>query len=59
MPVISEIAVTLRVPSLNRVCWTTSYGGGNLLRMARSGRFVAPIAIIVSIRDSASRGSFA
>src|ERR671931_318080 len=31
------------------ICW----------RMARSGRFVAPIAIIVSILDIASRGVFA
>src|SRR5262249_19542329 len=60
MPVISETVVTLRVPSLKRVCWTTIWMADEICwRIARSGRFVAPIAIIVSIRDSASRGVFA
>ena len=60
MPVISEMLVTLRVPSLRRVCCTTIWIAEAICwRIARSGRLVAPIAIIVSMRDSASRGVLA
>ena len=52
--------VTLREPSLRRVCCTTIWMADAICwRMARSGRLVAPIAIIVSIRVSASRGVLA
>src|SRR5262249_51919288 len=60
MPVISEMLVTLREPSLRRVCWTTIWIADAICwRIARSGRLVAPIAIIVSMRLSASRGVLA
>ena len=60
MPVISDTLVTLREPSLRRVCWTTNWMADEICwRIARSGRLVAPIAIIVSIRVSASRAVFA
>ena len=44
MPVISEIAVTLRVPSLNRVCWTTTswMAAAICCRMARSSGIRRP-----------------
>jgi hypothetical protein len=60
IPVISEMLVTLRVPSAMRDCWITIWMAAAICwRMARSGRLVAPIAIIVSIRESASRGVLA
>src|SRR5688572_5884878 len=60
IPVISEMLVTLRVPSLRRVCCITIWMAEAICwRIALSGRFVEPIAIIVSTRVSASRGVFA
>ena len=57
IPVISEMLVTFRVPSLIRDCCMTTWMADAICwRIAFSGRFVAPIEIIVSIRVSASRG---
>ena len=60
MPVISEIAVTLRVPSDMRVTWTIKLMAEAICcRIARSGIFRLAIATIVSSRYSASRGLLA
>ena len=58
MPVISVIAVTLRVPSDSRViCTTSSIADAICCRIAFSGMFRFAIATIVSSRYSASRGA--
>ena len=60
IPVISVIAVTLRVPSDMRETWTTRLIAEAICwRMARSGMFRFAIATIVSSRYSASRGLLA
>ena len=56
MPVISEIAVTRRLPSDSRVAWITRFTAEAICcRTARSGMFRLAIATMVSRRYSASR----
>src|ERR1043165_3192602 len=60
MPVISEIDVTRREPSDRRATWTTRLMAEAICwRIARSDSRIPVIWIIVSSRDSASRGVFA
>ena len=60
MPVISVMAVTLRLPSDRRVTWIRRLTADAVCsRIARSGRFRFAMATIVSSRYSASRGLFA
>ena len=60
MPVISEIFVILRVPSLMRVaCTTIVMADAICCRTDFSGRFMFVIATIDSRRDMASRGVLA
>ena len=60
MPVISEMPVTLRVPSAMRETWTMMFTADAICwRIARSGMFRFAIATIVSSRYSASRGLLA
>ena len=60
MPVISEMLVTLRVPSLIRVACTTIEMAEEICwRTDFSGRFMLPIATIDSSLEMASRGVLA
>ena len=60
MPVISEMLVTLRVPSPSRLTWITTWMALAICwRIAFSGRSRLAMAIMVSSRLSASRGVLA
>jgi len=59
MPMTSEMWVTRRVPSRRRLrCTTRSSADATCSRMARIGNSMPAIIVIVSIRDSVSRGPF-